>query len=128
MIYAGAQRRRRRARHYRPRRRGGGRHRRPPRAGFKPGDLIVAIDGNPIESFDDLQRIVGVNAGQELTFTVDRGGETLTLEGDAERATNSADAFGGTFRRGLIGIQRSTVARLRSARKPSARSRPLGSA
>ena len=55
------------------------------RAGFMPGDKIVAIGNNKIERFDDLQRIVGSNAGQELTFTVERGGETLALEGDAER-------------------------------------------
>ena len=44
------------------------------RAGFMPGDKIVAIGDNKIEKFDDLQRIVGSNAGQELTFTVERGG------------------------------------------------------
>jgi regulator of sigma E protease len=76
------------------------------RAGFMPGDKIVAIGNDKIERFDDLQRIVGSNAGQELTFTVERGGETLTLNA-TPNADEQKDALGRTFRRGLIGIQRS---------------------
>ena len=76
------------------------------RAGFMPGDKIVAIGNNKIEKFDDLQRIVGSNAGQELTFTVERAGQTLTLKA-TPNVDEQKDAFGRTFRRGLIGIQRS---------------------
>ncbi len=43
-------------------------------AGLQPGDLVVALDGRPIESFSDMQRIVAVNAGRTLTLTIDRGG------------------------------------------------------
>src|SRR5689334_25178604 len=32
-------------------------------AGFKVGDVVVQIDGKPIESFADMQRIVAMNAG-----------------------------------------------------------------
>ena len=45
----------------------------PQRPGFKPGDVVPAIDGRPIESFSDMQRIVSANAGRTLTFTVERG-------------------------------------------------------
>lgn len=76
------------------------------RAGFMPGDKIVAIGDDKIERFDDLQRIVGSNAGQKLTFTVERGGETLKLNA-TPNADEQKDALGRTFRRGLIGIQRS---------------------
>ena len=76
------------------------------RAGFMPGDKIVAIGNNKIEKFDDLQRIVGSNAGQELTFTVERAGQTLALKA-TPNVDEQRDAFGRTFRRGLIGIQRS---------------------
>ena len=76
------------------------------RAGFQRGDKILKIDGAAIESFDDLQRIVSVSAGQELTFAVDRKGEPVVLK--ATPATDERrDTFGRTFRRGLIGIQRS---------------------
>lgn len=77
------------------------------RAGFAPGDKILAIDGTEIESFDDLQRIVSVSAGTELSFLVERqSGEQTTLK--VTPATDELrDPFGRTFRRGLIGIQRS---------------------
>jgi regulator of sigma E protease len=76
------------------------------RAGFQAGDRIVAIDHDRIEKFDDLQRIVGSSAGQELSFTVERDGQTLELKA-TPNVDEQRDAFGRTFRRGLIGIQRS---------------------
>ena len=45
-------------------------------AGFKAGDLIVSIDGQPIETFADMQRIVSASADRELTFEVNRGGRS----------------------------------------------------
>ena len=75
------------------------------RAGFQPGDKIVEIDGKAIESFEDLQGIVGPSAGMELTFRVDRKGEAVTLKA-TPAVEEKKDTFGRTFRRGLIGIQR----------------------
>ena len=43
-------------------------------AGFKPGDLVVAIDGSKIDSFADMQRIVSVSAGETADAPVERGG------------------------------------------------------
>jgi regulator of sigma E protease len=74
-------------------------------AGFQVGDQIVAINDNRIERFDDLQRIVGSSAGETLAFTVERNGEKLTLNA-TPAVDEQRDAFGRTFRRGLIGIQR----------------------
>ena len=42
-------------------------------AGFQVGDVVTAIDGKTIGSFSDMQRIVGVHAGDKLTFTIKRG-------------------------------------------------------
>ena len=49
-------------------------------AGFQVGDVVTAIDGNKIDSFSDMQRIVGIHAGEQLTFTVKRGDATLQLK------------------------------------------------
>jgi regulator of sigma E protease len=76
------------------------------RAGFQPGDQIIKIGDTPIESFEDLQKIVSVSAGEELAFTVARKGEQITLKA-TPAVDEKRDAFGRTFRRGLIGIQRS---------------------
>jgi regulator of sigma E protease len=48
-------------------------------AGFLTGDLVTAIDGQPIDSFQDLQQAAALNTGLDMTFGVDRGGEKLTL-------------------------------------------------
>lgn len=50
-------------------------------AGFQIGDIVTAIDGTKIDSFSDMQRIVSINAGDALTFTVKRGNSTVQLRG-----------------------------------------------
>src|SRR5271167_4081760 len=49
-------------------------------AGFQPGDVVVSIDGKPIENFSDMQRIVGDSAGATLTIKVDRNGTPLEFK------------------------------------------------
>ncbi|GBE43173.1 metalloprotease MmpA [bacterium BMS3Bbin10] len=75
-------------------------------AGFKPGDRILSIDGEPIESFSEMQRIVSISADQELAIVVDRGGSELALRA-TPRKQEMTDVFGNTIRRGLLGIRRS---------------------
>jgi regulator of sigma E protease len=74
-------------------------------AGFKPGDVIVGIDGQGIETFADMQRIVGASADHELTFEVNRGGALLKLKVTPTRREIS-DRFGNKLRVGVIGIRR----------------------
>lgn len=49
------------------------------RAGFVPDDLIVAIDGNKIVSFQSVLETVTNRLGSSMTFTVDRQGQQLDL-------------------------------------------------
>jgi regulator of sigma E protease len=49
------------------------------RAGFQSGDLILSIEGDEIESFQDMVRIVGLSADQPLDIVVERGGERVSL-------------------------------------------------
>ena len=79
-------------------------------AGFRQGDLIVAIDGTAIESFSDMQRIVSASADRELAFTVDRDGKTLTLKATPARK-EITDRFGNKIRLGVIGIKRNATAK-----------------
>src|ERR1700761_5923170 len=53
-------------------------------AGFQVGDVVTAIDGSAIGSFTDMQRIVGIHAGDQLNFTIKRGDSTLQLQGTPE--------------------------------------------
>ncbi len=77
------------------------------RAGFQPGDVVTAIDGKVIESFIDMQRIVGISAGDKLSFTVTRHGSPLTIIATPE-LQESKDSFGNKQRRGVLGISKAT--------------------
>jgi len=78
-------------------------------AGFQVGDIVTAIDGTKIESFSDMQRIVGTQAGEHLTFTVKRGENTVQLQGTPE-LREVKDPFGNAHRQGVLGITRQTAA------------------
>jgi regulator of sigma E protease len=73
-------------------------------AGFKPGDLVVAIDDQPIKSFTDMQRVVRVSAEQKLEIAVEREGQRLTLSA-VPTLSEATDNFGKVHRYGLLGIQ-----------------------
>lgn len=75
-------------------------------AGFKPGDLVVAIDGRAIDDFAEMQRIVSESAGQPLEIAVLRGEERQVLK-VTPRLSEEKDIFGIVHRIGLLGIKRS---------------------
>lgn len=77
-------------------------------AGFLPGDKIVSIDGRPIRTFSDMQRIVSGSAGMTLEIEVDRGGTRVPLTATPQ-LREIQDGFGGTQRIGVLGISRSTA-------------------
>jgi len=76
------------------------------RAGFKPGDRVVSIDGSEINNFAAMQRIVAMSPEQTMHFVVDRGGADVDITATPERK-EITDRFGNTMRIGLLGIQRS---------------------
>ena len=78
------------------------------KAGFQPGDVVTDIDGKTIGSFSDMQRIVGVRAGDQLTFTIKRGDSALQLKGTPE-LREVKDSFGNVHRLGVLGITRATA-------------------
>lgn len=75
-------------------------------AGFKAGDLVTAINGEKIEGFADMQRIVSVSAGTPLKVEIDRGGVKQTLTAVPE-LRELKDNFGNVHRVGVLGISRS---------------------
>jgi regulator of sigma E protease len=75
------------------------------RAGLQPKDTIVAIDGKAIERFEDIQQIVGLNAGEALEVRVRRDGQDLTLSATPS-IEEEKDIFGNVHRIGRLGIRR----------------------
>lgn len=76
-------------------------------AGFKSGDVVTAINGDAIESFTEMQRIVSTKAGVPLVFTVKRGDEVVKLNGTPQ-LREIKDTFGNVHRVGILGITRAT--------------------
>src|SRR4051794_1188530 len=85
-------------------------------AGFKPGDLIVTINGRKIETFTDMQRIVSTHAGEPLDIDVDRAGQRIPIKA-TPKLTEMKDNFGNMHRIGVLGIT--------GAREPPVRVDPL---
>jgi regulator of sigma E protease len=76
-------------------------------AGFQVGDIVTAIDNQPIESFSDMQRIVSIRAGEKLSFTIKRGDSIVQLQGTPE-LKEQKDGFGNAHRLGVLGITRAS--------------------
>lgn len=72
-------------------------------AGIQPGDRFVSVDGVPIETFGDVQRIVSGRAGEALSFVLERDGRQITVTATPE-PTEVEDALGNKIRIGVIGV------------------------
>ena len=73
-------------------------------AGFQVDDLVVRIDGQAIDDFTDLQRIVSTSPGRSLVFEVERGGKVVALNVEPE-LREQEDRIAGKITRPLIGIR-----------------------
>ena len=87
-----------------------------------PGDVVVAIDGRPIATFSEMQRVVSTSAGQELAITVNRGGANVELKA-TPALREVKDNFGNVHRIGVLGIERS-----QTASEPGTKTLPVGQA
>ncbi len=74
------------------------------RAGMAVGDRIVAIDGQRLGDFRDLQDAVMLYPGKRLTVTIEREGARRTLSVVAG-SHELKDKFGNVSRVGLIGVR-----------------------
>jgi regulator of sigma E protease len=72
-------------------------------AGIQPGDLLVAIDGGKVETFDDVRRYVSIRPGHHIVVTVERNGEKRDFP-MVPQATDMTDQFGNKMEIGIIGI------------------------
>jgi regulator of sigma E protease len=78
-------------------------------AGFQAGDLVLAIGGEKIDSFSDMQRIVSISAGEPIDVEVERDGMHVTLHATPELKVLK-DNFGNVHKLGVLGISRSMAA------------------
>lgn len=78
------------------------------RAGIKPGDVIVSINGDKVRSFEDVQQDVRLNPGVPMTVTVRRDGHDVSVETTPTK-TELTDRFGNRYEVGLLGIAHNGV-------------------
>ena len=73
------------------------------RAGLRENDVITAIDGTPIVTFEQLRDAVGGSDGRELALTIWRDGEAVETRLTPKRQDTPA-ADGGFETRWLLGV------------------------
>jgi regulator of sigma E protease len=72
-------------------------------AGIQPGDRFVSVDGTLVDSFADVQRLVGGRAGDSMVFVLMRDGEEIEVIATPE-VSEQTDALGNVVKLGLIGV------------------------
>lgn len=71
--------------------------------GLRVGDRIVAVEGHPIERFDDIALLVQVRSGLPTAFTIQRG-QARFEQSITPRRTSTPDITGATVEVGQIGF------------------------
>lgn len=74
------------------------------KAGLQIGDKITAVDGAPIDTFDDIAHAVVLYAGKPVTIDYERGGQTKELQLTLQEISET-DKFGNVMKRGAMGIR-----------------------
>jgi len=73
-------------------------------AGFEPGDRFISVEGQKITTFSDVQRIVSGRSGDELDFTIERGGKMVDLKA-TPALVERTDPLGNKVKMGAIGVE-----------------------
>ena len=73
-------------------------------AGFMPGDRFVSVDGETVETFADVQRLVSGRAGDAITFVMLRDGNEISLVATPELFEQD-DALGNKVKVAVIGVR-----------------------
>jgi len=76
------------------------------KAGLKPGDVFLKIDGSKIERFEQVRRIVQLAPGKSLAIVIRRGQQEITLTAIPDGVEETQ--FGSTQTMGRLGISRSS--------------------
>jgi regulator of sigma E protease len=81
------------------------------RAGLRPDDTIIAIEGTEVSDWGEMAEIFAQNPGKELNIRVKRGEEILTLKVTPE-PTKIKDKDGKEITIGRIGVSKKMDARI----------------
>lgn len=71
-------------------------------AGFKPGDRVLTVNGNPVESFEAVARKISLSEGESITFRIERDSREIELS--ATPTVVMRKSVLGTERRPIMGF------------------------
>ncbi len=86
-------------------------------AGLMAGDRILAIDGDVIDRFEDLQRVVPLGNGAPMRMSIQRDDQILDIVA-TPRIVEETDAFGNAQKRALLGVASSGETRMMVRHNP----------
>ncbi|WP_019220379.1 RIP metalloprotease RseP [Bartonella senegalensis] len=72
-------------------------------AGLQLGDRFIEMDGQQVESFEDLMNYVSFHGGEPIEFKMERSGQLFTTV-ITPKVVERDDGFGNRVRSGLIGV------------------------
>ena len=72
-------------------------------AGIEVGDRVLAVDGAPVEDFNDIVPRIVAYPGESVDMLIERGGREFTLPVQIA-SVDETDRFGNEYRVGRIGI------------------------
>lgn len=72
-------------------------------AGIMPGDRFVSVDGTPVETFSDVQRLVSGRGGDPIMFVMRRDGKEVDVIA-APEMMEQKDALGNSVKVAVIGV------------------------
>ncbi|GGH21852.1 zinc metalloprotease [Alsobacter metallidurans] len=73
------------------------------KAGLQSNDMVLAIEGRPVDSFADMQRIISTSPGVPLRITLERAGKEITVTATPELKVINTPF--GKQRLGMLGLQ-----------------------
>lgn len=73
-------------------------------AGLRPRDRIVALDGQPIRTWDEMAELISKRPGEPITLTIERNGQRLDVK-VTPQAVTERDPLGHETKVGRIGIE-----------------------
>lgn len=86
-------------------------------AGLMAGDRILSIDGDVIDRFEDLQRVVPLGNGAPIRMSIQRNDQILDIIA-TPRIVEETDGFGNPQKRALLGVASSGETRMMVRHNP----------
>jgi S1-C subfamily serine protease len=78
------------------------------RAGIRPGDVIVGVNGSAISGYPDIDSHVAASGGRALTLDINRDGRRLRVKASPAPATTQ-NWYGNIDRRRVLGVAHTEV-------------------